>query len=213
MLVGGWAVDSYNSWYGSTDIDLVANSKTRKEISFRLIKERGFVRSKSIGKNHTIFKRTNYGPIYLDFGNKEERYRFEGRTEELNFDKLDGQTVKKSLRNRTVVMVPTRSLLLMYKIKAAWDRSNRIDSKTSQDEDWERGKLVKDYGDILALLDESKGGREVDTVYLGHSLSEFSFLINFLKKVSDQKAAIEKYARMDHPTVEHLFKRLLKITR
>ena len=30
VLVGGWAVYTYNRWYGSVDIDIVTNRKTRK---------------------------------------------------------------------------------------------------------------------------------------------------------------------------------------
>jgi hypothetical protein len=32
VLVGGWAVYSYNQWYGSVDIDLVTNNKTRQSL-------------------------------------------------------------------------------------------------------------------------------------------------------------------------------------
>jgi hypothetical protein len=30
VLIGGWAVDAYNPYLGSVDIDLVTNSKTKK---------------------------------------------------------------------------------------------------------------------------------------------------------------------------------------
>jgi hypothetical protein len=30
ILIGGWAVYSYNPWYGSVDIDLITNSRTRQ---------------------------------------------------------------------------------------------------------------------------------------------------------------------------------------
>lgn len=42
VLIGGWAVDSYNSWFGSIDIDLVTNSRTRKGIMHHLREKRGF---------------------------------------------------------------------------------------------------------------------------------------------------------------------------
>ncbi|MEA2076000.1 MAG: hypothetical protein U9O85_09800 [Euryarchaeota archaeon] len=29
VLIGGWAVDAYNPWYGSIDIDLVTNHTTK----------------------------------------------------------------------------------------------------------------------------------------------------------------------------------------
>lgn len=42
---------------------------------------------------HTVYKPTDYGPIIIDFTSRGERYPFEGRDDELNFDILNGQTV------------------------------------------------------------------------------------------------------------------------
>lgn len=42
VLIGGWAVDSYNPWYGSIDIDLITNASTRKSLMYHLRKQRGF---------------------------------------------------------------------------------------------------------------------------------------------------------------------------
>lgn len=42
VLIGGWAVDSYNSWYGSIDIDLITNASTRKSLMHHLRNDRGF---------------------------------------------------------------------------------------------------------------------------------------------------------------------------
>ena len=36
ILIGGWAVDSYNSWYGSVDIDLVTTSDIRNDLKYFL---------------------------------------------------------------------------------------------------------------------------------------------------------------------------------
>ena len=33
VLIGGWAVDSYNFWYGSVDIDLITNNSTRNSLN------------------------------------------------------------------------------------------------------------------------------------------------------------------------------------
>jgi hypothetical protein len=46
VLIGGWAVHSYNPWYGSIDIDLITNSKTRASLQEHLVKNRGFVRDR-----------------------------------------------------------------------------------------------------------------------------------------------------------------------
>jgi hypothetical protein len=42
VLIGGWAVDAYSPWYGSIDIDLVTNRRTRDTLMNYLRKERGY---------------------------------------------------------------------------------------------------------------------------------------------------------------------------
>ncbi len=32
VLIGGWAVHSYNAWYGSIDIDLITDAEGKKRI-------------------------------------------------------------------------------------------------------------------------------------------------------------------------------------
>ena len=58
--------------------------------------------------------------------------------------------------------VPKRTILLFLKLKAAWDRTYRIENSTSADPEWDRSKLIKDYADILALLDPKYGGMNID---------------------------------------------------
>ncbi len=113
VLVGGWAVDAYNPWYGSIDIDLVTNNRTKHSLMRILVKESEYDHFR-IG-THTVYKPTDYGPIIIDFASREERYPFEGRDEELNFDILNGQTILKVIRNHISAAVPTRSLLMLLR--------------------------------------------------------------------------------------------------
>ena len=113
VLVGGWAVDAYNPWYGSIDIDLVTNNRTKHSLMRILVNEREYDHFR-IG-THTVYKQTEHGPIIIDFASREERYPFEGRDNELNFDILNGQTVLKVIRNRFPVAVPT-DLFCYYSI-------------------------------------------------------------------------------------------------
>lgn len=46
VLVGGWAVDAYNPWYGSIDIDLVTNNRTKHSLMRILVNEREFEHSR-----------------------------------------------------------------------------------------------------------------------------------------------------------------------
>ena len=36
VLVGGWAVDAYNPYYGSVDIDIVTNNRTKESLKYIL---------------------------------------------------------------------------------------------------------------------------------------------------------------------------------
>jgi hypothetical protein len=40
ILIGGWAVDAYNPWFGSIDIDIITSSKMREKIEYALLEER-----------------------------------------------------------------------------------------------------------------------------------------------------------------------------
>jgi hypothetical protein len=151
------------------------------------------------------------GEILIDFGSKEDVCRFEGRTEECPFSLLDGRTKVREIRAGSPVVVPERTLLLIFKLKAAWDRSARIRSGTSYDDGWEQGKLRKDRADILALLDPAAGGTEIDIKYLGEQLAGFSFLLKILQEIPLDRDAIAMYRRMDQTQARDVIERLLQL--
>ncbi len=211
VLVGGWAVYAYNPWLGSIDIDLVTNRNTKESLMRFLIKEREY-RHHRIPGIHTVYKPTDYGQsVIIDFGNRDEHYRFEGRDEELNFDSLNGQIIEKDIRSGIAACVPTRSLLLLFKLKASWDRAYRIENETSDDIDRERGKLIKDYADIIALIDPSQGGREIEINFLGEKLEDFYFLRDCLRRIPENRDAVEMYNGMSQEAVRDNIMRLLSL--
>ena len=211
VLVGGWAVYAYNPWLGSIDIDLVTNRTTKDGLMRDLIaSERGYDHYRIPGV-HTVFKPTDYGQsIIIDFGNRDERYEFEGRDEELNFDSLNGQTTIKEIRGLPIP-VPARSLLLLFKLKASWDRAYRIEGETSDDMFREQGKLVKDYADIIALIDPAHGGRDIDTGFLGEKLVDFYFLKECLRRIPENRDAVGMYNGMSQEAVRDNIMRLLSL--
>ena len=72
-------------------------------------------------------------PIIIDFGTREHPDPFEGRSCALQYDMLDGRTESKPLGEGLSIPVPKRELLLVFKLKAAWDREHRIEKGTSHD--------------------------------------------------------------------------------
>jgi hypothetical protein len=209
VLIGGWAVYSYNPWYGSVDIDLVTNNKTRQRLMKYLRDERGFVPQRDPMAPTTVVKNIQEGNILIDFGSREDVCYFEGRDEQCPFSLLDGRTKAREISAGFSVIVPERTLLMIFKLKASWDRSFRIQNGTSSDEEWERGKLCKDRADILALLDPAAGGTETDIQYLGERLNEYSFLEEMLREIPKDKDAINMYRRMNPKDAQKYIDRLL----
>lgn len=150
----------------------------------------------------TVFKQTLHGPIILDFGKRGTQYKFEGHPEiPFTLDILSENTIIKSIRGRTEMAVPTRSVLVLLKLKAAWDRTHRLENGRSVDEQWERGKMVKDCSDILALIDPEHGQREIDLEVLGQQISRVGFLKDFILHIPEIDAARVRYERMSSHTI------------
>ncbi len=210
VLIGGWAVDAYNPWYGSIDIDLVTNRRTRDRLMNYLRKEMGYTHYRLYGVS-SVAKATPAGKIIIDFASREVHYPFEGRSEELNFDILDGHTAEKKLRGKVSVNVPERSLLLLFKLKACWDREYRIKQGTSHDFEWEQGKLTKDYADVLSLLDPAHGGRDLNLEFLGKQFTVFEFLKPCLGNIPDRYDGLEKYGRLDSKDAMEIVETLLAL--
>ena len=194
VLVGGWAVYTYNPYYGSVDIDLITNNRTKSSIKHYLVESRGYVkrRDESSGISYVCKDFAPYGVVEIDFGSREGPNHFEGRRDELSLSLINDHTVFQSLEGIDVP-VPTRSLLLLMKMKAAWDRKWRLDKGQSSDPGRERGKLEKDYSDILALIDPERGGTTLDLSLLGSEINKLPFLKDVLERTKQSHDAAKKY--------------------
>jgi hypothetical protein len=117
VLIGGWAVHSYNHWYGSIDIDLITNSKTRGSLQEHLVKNRGFVRNRKPDDTKYVRKPTPHGSILIDFGTREREDPFEGHDCRMNYNVLDGRTTLRSIGNGLMFPVPERTTLIFLKLK------------------------------------------------------------------------------------------------
>jgi len=193
VLVGGWAVYSYNPYWGSVDIDLITNNTTKRSMRKYLLDNHGFHPDLE-HSSASVYKDTKAGQVIIDFANMGMD-SFEG-----NHDSLDLGTVEGNIEIRRIgqqeVPVPSRSFLLTMKIKAAWDRKWRLDlsaSEPSSERDWELGKVIKDYSDILALIDPDKGGDNIEIEMLGDFFSEHEFIRTVIENLSESRAAATKY--------------------
>ncbi|MDD4651242.1 MAG: hypothetical protein PHQ34_03330 [Methanothrix sp.] len=211
VLVGGWAVYCYNPWYGSVDIDLVTNNKTRQRLMKHLRDDRGFIPQRDPMAPTTVVKKVPEGKILIDFGSREDICCFEGRDEQCPFSLLDGRTTAREILPGFSVIVPERTLLMVFKLKASWDRSFRFQNGKSSDAEWERGKLCKDRADILALLDPSAGGNDIDISYFGELLNQYPFLEEMLREIPGDGDAINMYRRMNQEDARERIERLLML--
>ena len=135
------------------------------------------------------------GRVHLDTATMEGRDRFEGVGVALDLATVAEAHTALDLGDVTVP-VPERTRLLLMKLKAAWDRAWRLDHGTSADPDREKGKLIKDLADVLALVDPSAGGREVDHILLGTMLERHPFLAGTLRRAGQDRSGVGFYGRM-----------------
>lgn len=126
---------------------------------------------------------------YEGVGTFGEDYPFEGREATLDFDLALVQNVVKSVAGSQVT-TPSRSLLLLYKLKAAGDRRSRIQRRST---DRELGKLVKDRADILALTDGTRVADAWDLSFLRDQLDDHPFLLDILEEAWGDENARRRY--------------------
>ena len=192
VLVGGWAVYSYNPYWGSVDIDIITNNTTKRSMRKYLLDNHGFHPDPE--DSVSIYKDTKAGQVVIDFANMGMD-SFEGNHGSLDLGAVEGNIEIRRIGQQEVP-VPSRSFLLTMKIKAAWDRKWRLDFSASErgsEQDWETGKLIKDYSDMLALLDPDKGGDNIDIGMLGDFFSEHAFILPVVEHLSESRAAADKY--------------------
>ena len=214
VLIGGWAVYCYNPWYGSVDIDLVTSAGTRQHLMRHLETERGFIRRRNPPFRNSVAKiLPSGGEIIIDFIPKNTKNRFEGRTEQCPLTLLHGRTAQKEIAPGFSVTIPERSLLLLLKMKAAWDRAYRIQEGISHNADWENGKLRKDRADILSLIDPEHGGEELDVMFLGDMMHSYEFLAEILTTIPDDRDALRMYGRMNREIAQRSIRDLIRLTR
>lgn len=192
VLIGGWAVHAYNPWFGSLDIDIITNSKTRSSLKYFLKEQHEFGTYEITPDEKTVAKTLQSGrKITIDFISKV--MGFEGHMKDtLKSTAYITSLERINLDGRVEVVVPKVTVLWAYKLKAAWDRSYRLENELSEDIEWEGGKLTKDYGDIAALMD---GKTPLDPETIGRVFSDFPFLREVIARMKRRPSLYNSYTR------------------
>ena len=197
ILVGGWAVYAYNPYEKSTDIDLILGSKRRARLLQWLRTDRGYrKRVKHIdGWSGASRFSPGVGMMIVDVAGFDDEFVFFGRQEQLNFDVAIEHSVRRLIAE-VELCIPTRSLLLLYKAKAAFDRAARIVGGESGDARWEQGKLGKDRSDIIAILDSKPEAPDWEIGFLGQQLERLPFLVDVLRLAARDEVAVARYGKL-----------------
>ncbi len=209
VLIGGWAVHSYNSYFGSIEIDLYTNSKTKASLMTYLKRDHGFRPHGDSEINAGISKNTKSGEIIIDFLSDKSDISFKGRKESFGFDMLRERSVRRVVDSDLQMLMPDRTLLLIYKLKAFWDRTWIIENERPSNSEYLKGKIIKDGSDILALIDPMFGGEEIDLRYLGAQLKDLDFVKDQLREIPDNRDSLEKYGKLKAQTAKEIGQTIL----
>jgi len=217
IIIGGWAVYFYNPHFGSVDIDVVGPSMggAFHDALDSYVHANGYslvpmdamglqlVPVKEIRKKGTVIAN-----VELDAATFEDpaASKFhEDNRKELPFALCWEEEHRRdvTLAKDCVCYIPSKSLLLLYKIKALRDRSFDLKTKGAtmhpKRVEWLRGKVAKDRTDILALLDpEPKNpliSEGIDRERIKTICTKFKlgFCLETLEQLLDNKEALGKY--------------------
>ena len=210
ILIGGWAVHSFNPWKYSLDIDLIATGRFKDPLKKHLYSTRDYRKEKDSAGNTLYLKRLDSGDIYLDFLPKRDQFHGTGKL--LNLMEMEYETVPKnisySFESEFQVLVPEISMLLLLKLKAAWDRHYDLSLETTPDKDHLSDKFTKDCGDIIALL-QSDAFQFARFDWLSSIISGFDFLRDLLEQgiIADNST----FDHISHKESKALIKKLLSL--
>lgn len=213
VLVGGWAVYAYNPYFGSYDIDLVTNARTRRSLMHHLVTRRHFEKykdptSREIG---VVLVTPEGKAVHIDFASLSQDDTLEGTGRRISMALLVGEaTVVRP--GGWYVPIPNRTSLLLMKLKAAWDRQWRLDHGTSRDAGREQEKVIKDEADILALVDADDDEHPLDIQMLGSWFEKNPELGDALETTAGDRRAYGFYDR-DRAPVERKVRNLIEMTR
>ncbi len=213
ILVGGWAVHAYNPYLGSYDIDLVTDSRTRKSLMHFLTSDRGFQKEMDpfSGRKGVVLETARGRPIMIDFAYMSREDPFEGTGDSLPMQLVVDHSAVEDMGGWRVPL-PSRTMLLVLKLKAAWDRRWRLERGRSRNPRLEEEKLAKDGADIMAIVDSFEGAEVVEVGLLGEALERYPYLRDVLGRIGDDPREVMTYDRDPAPARERIGRMLVQAT-
>jgi hypothetical protein len=228
VLVGGWAVFAYNSYFGSVDIDFVGWSmgghfldtieRYERVHGYEEVRLPGLgveiAYRKPVAENNRVLGyieidvctfEADTGGFHEEAG-KKLPYSLCGDPELLQRAVFDEE------RTRAVAYVPRKSLLFLYKLKAFRDRSFDLRTKGAimnvERREWLRTKVGKDGADLIALLDPEperyviRDEMDFDLVRQLVERQSLHFALESVKKLPTLRRSVSRHTNLDLKMVE-----------
>jgi hypothetical protein len=216
-IIGGWAVYFFNSYFGSIDIDIIGESQQGRFIDIieRYERTHGYeftakdplgleiATKKPVSKNGKIIGYTQIDAC--TFEDPKPASFHEDPEKQLPYSltaqKQHQREVK--LEEDAVCYIPSKPLLLLYKIKAARDRTYDLKTRGTIIEPAKveelRGKVTKDRADLLALIDPNperymiKEDFDTDTFQDLVKKHKLEFTLTTIKELAKHRDSIQLY--------------------
>ncbi len=178
-VIGGWAVYFYNSYYGSVDIDVIGPSMRGhfNSVLDNYVRDYKYtiMRLDDFGLQTTAHKDVfregeKVGAVEIDAAAFEEKeaIRFhEDKSKVLPYSLCANEKLRLevTIEKGCFCYIPSKTLLLLYKIKAWRDRAFDVRTKgatmLAERLAWLQAKVAKDQSDIIAILDPSPSRKAV----------------------------------------------------
>jgi|GEM_PF-359699 len=204
IVLGGWAVFSYNPYLGSYDIDCVGPREpfyAQLDLymschGYDLVKRDLFGFTKFFVKR--IFEKESYiGDINIDACSfEDENYYRENETKKLPYGLCGKEEyINRRQINGTSLWVPAKELLFLYKLKALRDREWVLENDKLKPGDLEyfQGKVAKDKMDLLSLLDPRHGPQDPARIFEIIGEFDLEFVVDTIRKLPNEQEAIQNY--------------------
>jgi len=218
-VVGGWAVYAYNPYLESIDVDVVTSNDRILDVESILTKQCGWIPTVT---DMPIWKRfskriPDAGPldnVFFDLLSANLVNAFhEDNSKRIPFNICleENHHVRRSINHHININVPTKELLLLYKLKAYRDRIFDLRNRASNETERSRlrAKATKDVSDTIALMDPNYGPLDPTSLRSLVDNQNLQFLAATVEELPSQTEATEQYRGTSTTEVQSWVQRVL----